>query len=308
MKINSRTIKTIFVLFSLGMVTFLIYQNNSLSVTNYIYRNPELPEGFHGYKIAQISDLHNKNFHGRLTEKVKEAEPDIIVITGDLIDSRNTKIDTAVNFVRQAVKIAPTYFVSGNHEQSSKEYDLLKKELKKLNVQIIDNYYTTLIQNGGEIGLMGIADPAIEQNKKPYFRHDSNRYIENNLERLFNRASTDFNILLSHRPEYFDLYKDMNIDLVFCGHAHGGQIRIPFNGGIFAPGQGLFPKYTDGIHSDGETSMVVSRGLGNSIFPFRIFNRPELVLVTFCSVKQGDGSLKQGQTGGRFFCLTIILE
>ncbi|MDI9476653.1 MAG: metallophosphoesterase [Natronincolaceae bacterium] len=292
MKVGPKTIKTILALAFIGITVFFIYQNNALVVTNYNYKNPKLPEGFHGYRIAQVSDLHNKNFHGRLTEKIKAAKPDIVVITGDLIDSRNTKIDTATDFVQEAVKIAPIYYVSGNHEQSSDKYDLLKGELEKLNVQIIDNYYMVLSRNGDKIGLMGVADPAIKQNEKSYPWLDSNRYIENNLEKLFNHANTDFNILLSHRPEQFGVYKDMNVDLVFSGHAHGGQIRIPFIGGMFAPGQGLFPKYTNGIHRDGGTSMVVSRGLGNSVFPFRIFNRPELVVVTFYPTpsKQGDGS------------------
>ena len=283
MKIGPKTIKTILVLAFVGITVFFIYQNNALVVTNYSYKNPKLPEGFHGYRITQVSDLHNKNFHGRLTERIKETEPDIIVITGDLIDSRNTKIDIAVDFVQEAAEIAPIYYVSGNHEQSSDKYDILREELKRLNVQIIDNYYIVLSQNGDEIGLMGVADPAIEQNEKSYPWPNSNRYIENNLEKLSNHANTDFNILLSHRPEQFSVYKDMNVDLVFSGHAHGGQIRIPLIGGIFAPGQGLFPKYTNGIHRDGKTSMVVSRGLGNSVFPFRIFNRPELVVVTLYS-------------------------
>lgn len=287
MKIKLKTIKTVSVLsfINIGIIIFFVYQNNALIITNYNYKNSKLPKGFHGYKIVQVSDLHNKNYHGRLIEKIKEAVPNIIVITGDLIDRRNTKIDTAINFIQQAVEIAPIYYVSGNHEQLSGKYDTLKKELKKLDVQIIDNYYTTLNQNGDEIGLMGIADPSIEQSERTYFRRNSSQYIENNLKKLFNHnhINTDFNILLSHRPEQFGIYKDMNVDLVFSGHTHGGQIRIPFIGGLFAPSQGLFPRYTDGIYNNGETSMIVSRGLGNSIFPFRIFNRPELVVVTLYS-------------------------
>ncbi|HZJ76063.1 MAG TPA: metallophosphoesterase [Oscillospiraceae bacterium] len=295
MKIKLQTIKTIpvktiplLIFIGMGIIIFLAYQNNALGITNYSYENSKLPKSFHGYKIAQVSDLHNKNYHGRLIEKIKKVNPDIIVITGDLIDRRNTKIDTAINFVRQAAKIAPVYYVSGNHEQLSGKYDELKKELRKPDVQIVDNYYTTLKHNRDEIGLMGIADPATEQNRRTYFRRNSSRrnssqYAEDNLKKLFNynHINTDFNILLSHRPEPFSVYKDMNIDLVFSGHAHGGQIRIPFIGSLFAPSQGFFPKYTEGIYSEGNTSMVVSRGLGNSIFPFRIFNRPELVVVTF---------------------------
>lgn len=197
-----------------------------------------------------------------------------------MIDRRNTRIDIATEFVQQIVKIAPVYYVSGNHEQLSGKYGVLKEKLEKLNVQIIDNSYMTLSKGGDEIGLMSIADPAIQQNEGTYLWDDSGVYMEKNLKKLFINVDTDFNILLSHRPEQFIVYKDMNVDLVFSGHAHGGQIRIPFIGGLIAPNQGLFPKYTNGIYKNDVTSMVVSRGLGNSIFPFRLFNRPELVVVT----------------------------
>ena len=127
---------------------------------------------------------------------------------------------------------------------------------------------------------MGIADPTINQSEGDYLFNDNSEYVKSSITDLYKNIDTDFNILLSHRPEQFSVYKEMNVDLVFSGHAHGGQIRIPFIGGIIAPNQGLFPKYTEGIYNDGETSMVVSRGLGNSLFPFRVFNRPELIVIT----------------------------
>ena len=221
--IKSVSVRTIFMLafISIGIIVFLTYQNNALSITNYNYKNPKLPRGFHGYRIVQVSDLHNKNYHGRLIGKIKKVNPHIIVITGDLIDRRNTKIDTALNFVQQAAEIAPIYYVSGNHEQLSGKYDEFKNKLRKQNargglqkfdVQIMDNYYIILKQNGDEIGLMGIADPTTEQNRRTYFRHsssrrNSSRYAEDNLRKLFNynHINTDFNILLSHRQEPFSV-------------------------------------------------------------------------------------------------------
>lgn len=285
MKLKPETIKTIIGLLfiSIGLIIFFIYQNNAITITNYRYTSPKLPEGLNGYKIVQVSDLHNKDFKGRLVEKIKKANPNIIVITGDLIDRRNTKIKLAVDFIERIVDIGPVYYVTGNHEQLSSKYGILKKELERLNVEIIDNSYTILNHKGYEMGLMGIGDPAIYQKEKPYWWQDSSQYVKNSLEKLLENSITDFNILLSHRPEQFHVYKDMDLDLVFTGHAHGGQIRLPLIGGIFAPSQGFFPKYTSGIHSKGGTSMVVSRGLGNSIFPLRIFNPPDLVVVTFSS-------------------------
>ncbi len=202
------------------------------------------------------------------------------MITGDLIDRRNTNIEAAEKFMREVVKVAPTYYVSGNHEQLSGLYTTLKRKLEVLNVNIMDNSYAVIEKKGGRIGLLGLADPAVHQSEESYLWDDGSRYVEAELKNLLDGIDTKFNILLSHRPELFELYSDLQIDLVFSGHAHGGEIRLPFIGGLIAPNQGLFPQYTAGVYSSGATSMIVSRGLGNSIFPVRVFNRPELVVVT----------------------------
>lgn len=265
------------------LIIFLAWQNNGIVITKYEYANKKLPEKFNGFKVLHISDLHNKNYGERLINKIKKINPDIIVITGDLIDRRKTMINTAADFIDGIVKIAPTYYVSGNHEQLSKHFDELKTVLHKSNVIIMDNSYATLYKNGFSIGLIGIADPAINFGKKTYLKENNFSYVRDNITKLIKDINTDFNVLLSHRPELFSVYNELKIDLVFSGHAHGGQIRIPFVGGVLSPNQGFFPKYSEGMHSEGATSIVVSRGLGNSVFPFRIFNRPELVLVTLKS-------------------------
>jgi len=263
-----------------GLVAFLVWQNNDVVITRHNYINKKLPNGFSGFKILHISDFHNKNFHGRLTNKIKLISPEIIVITGDLIDRRKTNLKIATEFVKEIVKIAPIYYVSGNHEQLSEHYKELKEELNNLHVINMDNSNTKINKEGSEIGMVGIADSAINLNQKTYLFENSGSYIRSTLENLTEDLKTDFNILLSHRPEQFNIYKEFNIDLVFSGHAHGGQIRIPFLGGLLSPNQGFFPKYSEGMHKEGKTTMVVSRGLGNSLFPFRIFNRPELVVVS----------------------------
>ncbi|WP_058486519.1 metallophosphoesterase [Defluviitalea phaphyphila] len=270
----------LFALILASMGVFFYWQNNDIVITEYDYINSKLPKEFDEYKIVQVSDLHNKNYHGRLVKKIININPNIIVITGDLIDRRNTKIDVALNFIEEINDIAPIYYVSGNHEQLSNKYEFLKEKLEELNVNIMDDYYIELYKNKDKIGLMGIADPAINQKERDYLFASNSQYIRNSIEKLSDNINTDFNILLSHRPEEFEVYTEMKIDLVFAGHAHGGQIRLPFVGGLFAPHQGLFPKYTNGMYTLDETSMIVSRGLGNSIFPLRIFNRPELVVVT----------------------------
>lgn len=264
----------------LAAVIFFTWQNNALVITRHQYLNPKLPASFNNFTIVHLSDLHNKNFHGKLVEKIKQLNPDMIVFTGDLIDRRNTKIETAVEFVEEVVKIAPTYYVSGNHEQLSGEYDTLKNQLQALNVQLLDDTFLVHNKNGDRIGLMGLADPAIQLTEQSYLWDDSSSYAEAKLQEISEGIDTSFNILLSHRPELYNVYQDMKIDLVFSGHAHGGQIRIPFIGGLIAPNQGLLPEFTEGVYNSETTAMIVSRGLGNSIFPWRVFNRPELVVVS----------------------------
>ena len=265
--------------FILAAAVFLTWQNNAIEITKHKYTNNKLPNDFNGFRILHVSDFHNKNFHGRLINKMKEINPDIIVITGDLIDRRRTNLKVAEEFIKKAVKTAPTYYVSGNHEQLSEHYTKLKEILKKYNVINMDDSYITLNKKGGKIGLTGVAAPVQIKNEKDEKFMDNDSYIKNILENLSQNSHADFNILIAHRPEQIHIYKEFDFDLIFSGHAHGGQIRIPFVGGILSPNQGFFPKYSEGIHKENSTSMVVSRGLGNSLFPFRIFNRPELVVV-----------------------------
>lgn len=163
-KINKRIYGFVIAL----IVIFIIYalwQNNCVRMTKYEYKNAKIPEGFNGYRILQISDLHNKNFHGLLDKLVEESNPDIIVITGDLIDRRNTDIKTATELVKRLSIMVPTYYVTGNHEQLSDKYNELMKEMKKLDVRFLDNSYITLSNKGDEVGLMGVADPAIVQSE-----------------------------------------------------------------------------------------------------------------------------------------------
>lgn len=252
---------------------FLYWQNNELILTKMTYRG-EIPAGFDGYKILQIADLQNKVFGRRqepLLRKIEQSCPDIIVITGDLVDrhENRTDVDGAMEFIHALVTYAPVYFVSGNHEHQSGEWEILEEALVEAGVTVLNNGKSVIERNGDTITLLGLAD------KK------ANRHYDLLLHSLMAGQEDSFNILLSHRPELFETYVHEGLDLVFTGHAHGGQIVIPFfRQGIFAPHQGFFPKYTEGMHEKDGTVMIVSRGLGNSSFPFRIFNRPELIEVT----------------------------
>ncbi len=265
--------------FIIGIIFFCIWQNNSIVITKSDYINVKIPSDFDDFVIAHISDLHNKKFGGNqinLLNKVQGVSPDIIVITGDLIDRRKYDLDTAMTFIRGAVDIAPVYYVSGNHEAWSKKFSLIKESLIGAGVYVLDNTELRLSKGNSWINILGVSDPDFLTSS---YMDGTN--IDEMLEKL-NQWSVDesFKILLSHRPELFDFYCDSGMDLIFTGHAHGGQFRIPFVGGLVAPDQGLFPKFTSGSYNKNRSTMFISRGLGNSIVPIRVFNRPEIVVVT----------------------------
>lgn len=252
-----------------------IWNNNKIEVTNIEISNLNIPEDFRNITIVQVSDFHNSMFgkdQSKILGKMKALKPDLILITGDLIDRRNTKIDVAVSFVKEAIKIAPIYFVSGNHEILSGKYHLLKTKLSDEGVIILDNDSVILKSGQSTLKLAGIIDPGkIEGSGKVKKVKESLASIEG--------ESADFSILLAHRPDLLKVYAKYDYDLIFSGHAHGGQFRFPFIGGLLAPDQGFFPKYDSGLYRLGKTTMIVSRGLGNSLFPFRLFNGPELIVV-----------------------------
>lgn len=258
---------------------YLYWGNNSLTVSRYTIKNSKIPEGFNGYKIVQLSDVHNKDFNGRLSEKVRKLLPDIIVITGDLIDSRRTDISVAEKLIEELKSIAPIYYITGNHESRIESYPELREILESHGVTVLDGKTVEIEKNGGTINLTGIDDTTFFGSG---MLNEKEIVFTQKLKELAKDKGENFGILLSHRPELIDIYADCGFDLAFTGHAHGGQIRLPFVGGILTPNQGFFPEYDAGEFKKGETTMIVSRGLGNSVFPFRIGNRPDIVL---CELK-----------------------
>lgn len=261
---------------------FCIWQNNHIVISNYNYKNKIIPDEFNGFKIVHISDLHNKLFGKNqeyILKKINSASPNIILITGDLIDRRRYDLETSLIFIEGAMEIAPVYYVSGNHEAWSGQYDNIRVQLIKRGVVVLDDTKVELVKGNKKIGILGLTDPAFLTSSYSDEKDTSN--LEEHLKLM--RDDDIFQILLSHRPDLIELYSRENIDMIFSGHAHGGQIRIPGIGGIVAPDQGFFPKYTSGFHSIKKSTMYVSRGLGNSLVPIRIFNRPELIVVTLLS-------------------------
>ena len=256
------------------LIVIFLYDNKRITISRVELENTKVKKDI---VITQISDLHNTQFgknQKNIIKKVKEASPDIVVITGDVIDQNHTDIDVALQLVSEIVKIAPTYYVTGNHEAASEEFEVLNGGMQNAGVKVLSN--ESLYLEEYNIYLYGVEDPTF-MIEDYFFQTEENVMIET-LD-TFDFDLDCYNILLSHRPEFFEEYCQYNINLILSGHAHGGQIRIPGVGGVVAPGQGIFPKYTEGVYKDANTSMIVSRGLGNSIIPLRINNNPELVQI-----------------------------
>ena len=268
----------------LALIIWTVWGNTALELNTYKVSSNALPDAFDGYRIAHVSDLHNAEMgdgNEKLLAMLREAEPDLIAITGDMIDSRNTNIAVALAFAEEAMQIAPCYYVTGNHEARVSEYDELKTGLEAVRVIVLDDERMELALSSESITLLGVDDPSFSTD---YLFGDAASVVSSKLAEL--TAEEDgFTVLLSHRPELFDTYVDSDMNLVLSGHAHGGQFRLPFVGGLVAPNQGLFPKYDAGLYTEGSTNMIVSRGIGNSLLPFRFNNRPQVILIELESLK-----------------------
>lgn len=267
-----KTLRKLVILFCI--LLFCIMQNKWLTVSFYTYESDKVTSDLQGYRIVQISDLHNVSFgteNRRLLKRIEKLQPDMIVLTGDMVDSNFTRVDVAINFGKECVDLAPTYFVTGNHENwlKSEEKQGLLDDLKQAGVICLEDEISEVVKENGKFTLIGLDDESL---------------VGNRLEMLVKEVDNSrLQILLAHEPQYLEHYATTGVDLVFSGHAHGGQVRLPFVGGVVAPGQGIFPKYTEGEHVQGETTMVISRGLGNSVIPVRLFNPPEIVCVELAS-------------------------
>lgn len=263
----------------LGVLLFIIWMiwgNLSIAKTHFIISDEKLPESFDGFKIAHLSDIHDRDLKQALTPLIEDENPNIIVITGDLIDSIEPDIEQAVELVEHLQTIAPVYFVTGNHEAWSGKYNLLEEQLLEVGMHILDNSVIELERDNEKIVLTGVQDPSFVAESQLLYEQES--IVETTIQTLSDDSDA-YQILLSHRPELFDVYVRNNIDLVLSGHAHGGQFRLPFIGGLIAPNQGFFPTYTAGAYEEDNTRMVVSKGLGNSIIPIRFNNRAELIFI-----------------------------
>lgn len=265
----------------LGLTLWLVHGNTVIQQTKITVHSAALPAEFAGFRIAHVSDLHSAEYgenNEQLLDMLRAAQPDIIAITGDIISSYHVDLESAIRFAREAAKIAPCYYVTGNHEGRISLFPSLQAGLMDAGVTVLRREAVTLERNGSSIAIWGIDDPRFNPYEGIFSRPGWD--IEGQLEALSESAGAEgFTLLLSHRPEYFETYCGYGIELVLSGHVHGGQIRLPLIGALYAPDQGLFPEYDSGLYTEGVTNMIVSRGLGNSSFPIRVNNPPELIIV-----------------------------
>ncbi len=263
----------------LPITAWVLWADSAVELTEYTVVSERLPAEFDGYRIAQISDLHNREFgngNSELLGLLEKARPDMIVITGDVLDFNNTDIKVATDFITEAMKIAPCYYVTGNHETYIKD---AVKLIADTGIKVLQSEEVILRRGDSEIAVVGVDDPVYSKD----FSTEVGDILAGRIGELYSGDRDRYRILLSHNPDHFRKYVRARVDLAFCGHIHGGQLRLPFVGGMLSPNRTFFPEYDSGIYTEGNTAMIVSRGLGNSAIPVRFNNRPEIVLAVLHS-------------------------
>lgn len=246
-------------LIALFLLIFLIHLGNvHITYSHHTIFTEDAEE-----RILHLSDLHSCKFTEKLAQKIRREHPTLIVITGDLWDRKKKEIPRMIAFAETLRKICPVIYVPGNHEFHEPTHESIFTLLEKKDIAVLRH---RILEIGG-LQILGL----------DHLKYSA--FTAQEFARLKKRNG--FRIVAAHYPHFFEMsYVNSGADLVLCGHAHGGQFRIPFtHRGLYSPGQGIFPKYSEGIHEKNGVKMVISRGIGNSRFPFRLFNPPEIVII-----------------------------
>lgn len=258
---------------------FLYLQNNIIDITKYNLKYDKADEPI---RIVQLSDLHSKPFK-KVLKKIDEIKPDIICITGDYINDREKNKKKMLKYAKALVARAKVYYITGNHERRLENFDELMDELSKVGFIVLLNRVSVYYDKGFEIDFLGLDEN--QANFDDYKARKKGTFEYKDMSLYFKQLNElgGYKIVLSHYPENFEGVKEMNysqydFDLQLSGHAHGGQFCLPFIGPVYSPGQGLKPKYAKGSFGN-RPKLIVSRGLGNAEFPFRLFNHPEINVI-----------------------------
>lgn len=275
--------------FLVGLIMIFTLDNYGLTVSQYTIKSDRVPKAFDGFKIVQLSDFHGRNGYAqRIIDKTNGISPDIIVMTGDMVNSMgDIGFDEYLSLCRGLTANYPIYHIAGNHEQALSTgkntmiYFQFIKTLQSINVKILENEEISIQKGGQEISLYGLKPSLLSYSEKSLIEGYTDAY-------LFPKTPANvwvgsYRILLAHNPLYISKYVKWGPDLVLSGHLHGGIIRLPFLGGLLSPDKTFFPEYSAGLFKEGITDMIVSRGIGNSVINFRLFNPPEIVEITLKS-------------------------
>ncbi len=269
-----------------GAVSAAFIENHLLQVSNYTIVSEKIPAAFQDFKIMQLSDLHSKRFghdNVRLIRKIDAVQPDLLVMTGDMISRSDSNHTVFFQLAETLAKEYPCYYVIGNHEQDMKRHEL-KLFLAKLTatgIRVMENENVEICKEDQKISLYGLSLPLKYYKQSKLWSAPAAPFGEREMERAMGQYnSAQYGILLTHNPLCFAAYAEWGADLTLCGHIHGGMIRLPFAGGLLSPEREFFPKYSAGIYEYGGKKMLVSRGLGSGTFGIRILNCPEIVVIT----------------------------
>lgn len=269
------------VLTAVILIGFWYFENNVIQTEVFELASRRLPAAFDGFRIVELADLHGRQFGPGgedLLRAVREAEPDLIALDGDLADE-HTDLEVIRTLAQGLTEIAPTYYVTGNHEWVMDDLDALLQILEDAGVTVLHNTYYQLTLEGQSILLAGVDDP-----NGPYDQKTPAQLVEE----IRGACGDAYLVMLAHRNDQLGLWAELEVDTVLTGHGHGGIIRLPLVGGLVGTDRSLFPDYTAGLYSRGRTNMIVSRGLGNSGVNFRLFNRPHLPVIVLRTAPPGE--------------------
>lgn len=281
----------IYGLLIVAVILYLWCGVNLIGVSRFTVASAKLPRSFDGFKILQLSDLHSKTFgrgNGWLIDKIDQIRPDIIVASGDMMNSKNDDGHVFERLAAVLVKKYPVYFIPGNHERGSLHdnnryvYPELKEKLSQMGVHILEDAMLEITRTADSIRLYGLSLPLRYYHRgASTLKDDRFIFTAKLIEKRLGRADHDkLNLLLVHSPYFFDSYAQWGADLSFAGHVHGGAVRVPFLGGLLSPDRTFFTRYDAGLFRQGDAHMIVSRGLGTTHMPLRVLNQPEVVCVT----------------------------
>ncbi|MGE9994060.1 metallophosphoesterase [Peptoniphilaceae bacterium SGI.137] len=264
----------------LGSVVTMVRSNLTYRVARYQVESAAIPNAFNGYKILQISDVHGRIF-GKdgesLTKTVEEEQPNMVVITGDLLSRNSKNSQEMTESLKQIAKEFPVYYIRGNHEMwrdlHIPDQDQFYEQLRSIGVTVMSNEVMPILFGGSRVFLAGLQEPLSSYNEGTDF----------DMTDLLGKKPEGYTVLLAHNPLLWEKYREWGAELTISGHVHGGVVRLPLIGGIFSPDKTFFPKYDRGLYQENQKAMVVSAGLGKSAIPFRFLNPLEVVVITLRS-------------------------